>query len=116
MTSARPTIDSPREGLLPHPSMASPDLTPVGSEPNVAAMRVVVTALHGTFEPEAEWSFDGSSFFVNLKNGLKEHAAPVVRRCQWSAKNTFQARHDGQALLEKHVAAVEREFSGCPHF
>jgi len=73
----------------------------------------VVTILHGTFEPDAGWTKVGSPFWRAMEERV---GAVAIEPCVWTGKNTFEARREGVATLEAHVVAIEKMFSGSPHF
>ena len=83
-------------------------------DPQRLSMRsVILTVLHGTFEPKADWTLEGSPFRKAIKKGV---AGLVIRRCEWSGKNTFDARRRGELDLEAHISNIEKDFPGLPHF
>ena len=77
------------------------------------ALARVVTLVHGTFFPNAEWTQTNSDFSNGLRDNLP---GAVVRRFQWSSKNTPSARLQASFELLFYLEEVSCEFPGCEHY
>ena len=76
------------------------------------ANKPVVSVVHGTFEPHAPWTRESSP----LLSAVAASTGATIFQFQWTGKNTFEARQEGVASFEEHVASVERLCPGTPHF
>lgn len=85
----------------------------IGPERVQVSGQRVVTLVHGTFFPNAEWTQTSSNF----SNDLRKHLLGVVlRRFQWSGENSPSARHQASFKLLFYLEAISNEFPDCEHY
>ena len=73
----------------------------------------VVTLVHGTFFPNADWTQLNSKFSDELREDVK---GVVVRRFQWSSENSPSARLRASFELLFDLEEVSNHFPTCEHY
>ena len=76
--------------------------------------RIVVTLIHGTFAPEAEWVKDGSKLCEAVHKAFPGRVE--FRRLPWSGGNTIGARQDAARNLGAQILADPARPAGARHF
>lgn len=77
------------------------------------APAAIVTLVHGTFAPFADWTQPGSA----LRTAIQDHAAgPVAfRNLIWSGRNTVKGRHAASAQLRAMLESSCAQSPDTPH-
>lgn len=78
--------------------------------------KYLVTLVHGTFAPDAEWTLDDteSGFKKKLAKRLGENIE--YERLDWGGKNSQEVRKEGARLLTKSIAGTDTPDKGRKHF
>ena len=76
-------------------------------------MNYVITTVHGTFAPDAAWAQQDSAFCERLQRGLEGQS--IVRRYQWSGRNSHDARSDAVGALCHYLEEGKRLYPTAEH-
>ena len=82
----------------------------------VQAPSVIVTLIHGTFSPDAEWTRPGSTFRNELMAGLAGLGRMHLRRFKWSGANNMFERLEAETALRQTISRVHDRFPEARHF
>jgi len=77
---------------------------------------VIVTLVHGTFSPDAEWTRRGSSFRIELADRLSGLGHVHLRRFTWSGANNLFDRFDAEIALRRNISRIHSRFPDAQHF
>lgn len=78
---------------------------------------VVVTLVHGTFAPGADWTKEGSKLRHQIADALGEQGQAVhFDVFEWSGRNSHKARIKAGYELADHISQLRKSRPGCSHF
>lgn len=87
---------------------------PAPSHPVPKSPTAIVTLIHGTFARGAPWTLPGSPLCEVLRSQLGEGA--LLRRFDWSGRNSFDARAKAAAALSADISKIRRDHPSIPHY
>jgi uncharacterized membrane protein YhaH (DUF805 family) len=78
---------------------------------------IVVTLVHGTFSPKADWIKKDSPLAKHIIDTLKKDDREVyIKPFEWSGKNSIFARVEAAKSLRSHLTDIENKFPSLDHY
>jgi hypothetical protein len=76
---------------------------------------VIITVIHGTFQPDAAWTERGSEFRQRLERHLHGIGRVYIRRLRWTGRNNLFDRHLAGEKLARDADRVRLRFPESNH-